>query len=121
MRNTLRNTLLIIVGMVYLALGLIGLAEPLIPGFFVVSKSYNLFLAFMGVLSLGAADLGGDEAKWFDFVFGLVLIGLTILGAWDFLYNGTTPLGHVFLNALMSILLLYVGLVLNHRLKHQRL
>ena|SRR5687767_5013780 len=118
--NPVRKSLLWLVGLLYIVIGLLGLASPVPAWFFVASKSYNIFLVIMGLMSLGAADLGGDEAKWFDLIFGLVLIVLTAIGSWDLLYRGGTPLGHVLFNGLMAIILLYVGLIINHRLKHQQ-
>lgn len=117
--NPIRKSLLVFVGLVYIVLGLWALALPFPTWFFVEGKSYNIFLVVMGLMSLGAADLGGAEAKWFDFIFGLFLIILTVIGAWDLLYRSGTPFGHVLFNGFMAIVVLYVGLILNHRLKHQ--
>jgi|GEM_PF-3661635 len=114
----MRRAVLSFVGALYVLMALIGFALPS-SGFFSADKSYNVFLGILGLLALSCADMGGLEGKWFDFIFGLVLIVMTIVGAVNYLNFGTGSLGNIFVNGLASIFLLYLGIVVNHRLKHQ--
>jgi len=113
----MRKLTLIVIGLLYLALALYGLT-PGSLGIISDSRSYNLFLATMGLLALGAADLGGMEGKWFDFAFGLVLIVLTIVGAINLVTSGSGSVGVIFLHGLSAMALLYGGITLHHRLRH---
>ncbi len=117
MVNATRKFILRLIGVAYIVVGLVGLAPGASSAFFSTGKNYNIFLGVMGLMALGAADLGGDAAKWFDFAFGLLLVILTVLGAMNFLRFGTTALGDIILNGLSAVALLYIGLILNHRLK----
>ena|ERR1051326_3243869 len=114
----MRKLILVVTGGLYLMVGLYGL----VPGSVALvssSKSYNLFLIVMGLLALGAADLGGVEAKWFDFAFGVALVVLTIVAAINLVHFGTGTAGNIFLNAIGAVALLYLGLIVNHRLKQE--
>jgi len=113
----MRKLVLITIGILYLLIALLALA-PGYSSWAYESVSYNLFLAVMGLMALGAADLGGDEAKWFDFAFGLLLIVLTFVGAVNFVHYGTGSLANIIINGLAAILLLYPGIILHHRLRH---
>ena len=111
----MRKLILLAIGLVYLVTTLLALAPG--PSPFSESLSYNLFLAVMGLLALGAADLGGVEGKWFDFAFGLVLIVLTFVEAVNYVHFGTGSVLNIFLNGLSAIALLYLGIVVHHRLR----
>jgi len=108
----MRKFTLIFIGLLYILLGLYNL------GLATYGRSYNIFLVVMGLMALGAADLGGTEGKWFDFAFGLVLIFLTLLGAYNLVYLGQGSLGQVIFHGLAATALLYFGITLNHRLKY---
>jgi hypothetical protein len=114
----MRKSILALAGAAYIIVALVGWASPASGGFFSGDKSYNIFLGVLGLLALACADMGGLAAKWFDFVFGLLLIVMTIVGAANYLYFGTANLGNILMNGIASILLLYIGLIVNHRLKY---
>jgi hypothetical protein len=113
----MRKSILAIIGALYLAVALYDLT-PGSSALVSSSLSYNLFLAVMGLMALGAADLGGVEGKWFDFAFGLVLIVLTAVGAVNLINYGTGSVANIFLNGLSAVVLLYGGIVLHHRWRH---
>lgn len=115
----MRKFILRFVGLWYILIGLYGVTPGVAP-LVSDSSSYNVFLIIMGALSLGAADLGGSEAEWFDFAFSVVLIFLTTVAAVNYLHVGTGTLGNILINGLAAIALLYVGLILNGRLKFEQ-
>jgi len=115
----MRKFILRIIGCGYVLIGLLALAPGSSGGLFVDSKSYNIFLGIMGLFALGAADLGGKAGKWFDLIFSLVLIALATAGAINFVNFGSGFLGNIFVDGGSAIALLYVGLILNHRLKQK--
>ena len=108
----MRKFTLISIGVLYILLGLYDLSLG------AYGRSYNIFLIVMGLMALGAADLGGTEGKWFDFAFGLILIFLTMVGAYNLVYLGQGSIGLVLFHGLAAAALLYFGIILNHRLKY---
>lgn len=113
---SLRKFTLTIIGIAYIGIGTLGLVSTPLP-FFSDSSGYNAFLLIMGILSLGAADLGSDFSRGFDFLFSIVLIILVATGSVAFLRYGAESLGNLLMNGTAAVALLYLGLNLNHRLK----
>ncbi len=100
---------------------LIALAGNSLGGFISIDRSYNLFLLVCGIICWGVADIGSEAGRWFDWLFALILLVLCISGVAQWAIGAVdTPVyfGNLFMNGIFAILLLYLGVTVNHRWKH---
>jgi hypothetical protein len=100
-----RRHVLAIAGALMVFISLLGLADNSLGGLISTDKSYNLFLLVVGLMSFGAADLGAEFSRWFDMLLTLVMVILLVnsFGAW--LVAGSTPLGNLFFNGALVLIL----------------
>ncbi len=113
----MRKLVLRIVGAIFIGVALLVFAKFPLRGLFNPSRGFNGFFLAMGILSFAAADLGGDNARWFDFSLGIILavLSLTSAGAW---LAGSTSVyvGTIFFTGLTAILILAAA----HRLRSKQ-
>jgi uncharacterized membrane protein HdeD (DUF308 family) len=77
-------------GVVFLAIGILGFFNNPILGLFEVDTLYNLIHLASGIIVLGMAMSGEDGARTFSKMFGVVY---AVLGVFGLLYPGDTLFG----------------------------
>lgn len=105
--------ILMVLGMVFVAMGLLGFVNDPVLGLFEVDMLHNVIHLVAGLLALTAVGMGESMMRLYARVFGLVYGLVAVLG---FLMGGDMILGlfeanmadHV-LHAGLAVALLYVG------------
>ncbi len=116
----MRKFILRLTGSAYIVIPLFALAGNSFGGLFTYGRSYNFFMLVCGIICWGVADIGSDAGRWFDWLFALFLMITCITGAIQWANTlSSTPvyLGNILMNGIFAILLLYIGVIVNHRRK----
>ena len=105
-----------VLGVVFVAVGLLGFVNDPVLGIFEVDMLHNIIHLAAGLLALGAVGMGENMMRLYARVFGLVYGLVAVLG---FLMPGDMILGlfeanmaDAFLHVALAAVLLYVGLVM---------
>lgn len=108
--------ILMVLGVVFVAVGLLGFVNDPVLGIFEVDMLHNIIHLAAGLLALGAVGMGENMMRLYARVFGLVYGLVAVLG---FLMPGDMILGlfeanmaDAFLHVALAAVLLYVGFVM---------
>ncbi len=104
--------IMMIAGVVFIILGLLGFFNDPILGIFEVNALHNIIHLASGILALIFASQGESQARTFAMVLGIVYALVTILG----FLQGDSILGLVesnsadnYLHLVLAVVFLYVG------------
>lgn len=106
------KTLVTILGVVFLAVGVLGFVNDPVLGLFEVNGFHNLVHLLSGVLALGAVAMGEAAVRTFSKIFGLVYGLVAVLGF--FMESPLLGLIEVnmadnFLHIVLAVVFLYIG------------
>lgn len=109
------KTFLTLLGIVFVALGLLGFISDPVLGIFAVDTMHNVVHIFSGVMALAAVGAGKDMMRLCARIFGLVY---GLVGVIGFVMPGDMVLGFFeanladdLLHVALAALLLYFGFV----------
>lgn len=106
------KTIVTILGIVFVAIGLLGFVMNPLLGIFRVDTLHNIVHILSGVLALAAVGMGESTTRNYSKVFGVVYLLLGVVG---FVLPGGVILGMVMntsdhiLHILLGAILLWVG------------
>ncbi len=105
--------ILMVLGVVFVAIGLLGFVNDPVLGLFEVDTLHNVIHLVAGLLALGAVGMGEAMMRLYARVFGMVYGLVAVLG---FLMPGDMILGlfeanmaDAYLHVVLAAVLLYVG------------
>lgn len=108
------KSIVMVLGVVFLLVGLLGFFNDPVLGLFDVDAVHNLVHLVTGVVALAMASMGESYAKTYAKVFGVIYLLVALLG---FVMGTEEPLLGVmennmndnYLHALLAIVLLWAG------------
>lgn len=107
------KTILTILGIVFIAIGLLGFFNDPLLGVFEVDTLHNIIHILSGILALGAVGMGADAMRTYSKVFGVVYGLVAVVG---FLMPGDMILGLFasnladdVLHLVLAVIFLYLG------------
>lgn len=109
----MEKTIVTILGVVFIALGVLGFFNDPLLGIFEVDLMHNIIHILSGVLALGAVGMGDSAIRSFSKVFGVVYGALAVVG---FFMSGDMVLGLFaanladnILHAVLAVVFLNIG------------
>ncbi len=108
----MQKTILTILGVVFLAIGVVGFVNNPLLGVFEVDALHNIIHILSGALALLAVGMGAGAMKTFSRVFGIVYGLVAVLG----FVSGDNVLGLIMVNTadnvlhlILAVIFLYLG------------
>ena len=109
----MEKTIVTVLGIVFVAIGLLGFVTEPILGIFAVDPMHNIIHLLSGVLGLAAVAMGAGATRTYARVFGVLYALVAVVGLFTtgdmllglFAVNFADDLLHV----VLAVLLLYVG------------
>lgn len=108
----MQKTILTILGVVFLAIGVLGFVSDPLLGIFEVDALHNIIHILSGALALVAVSMGASAMTTYSRVFGIVYALVAVLG----FVSGTTVLGLIAVNLadnllhlVLAVAFLYLG------------
>jgi Domain of unknown function (DUF4383) len=103
----MQKTILTILGVVFLAIGVLGFVSDPLLGIFEVDALHNIIHILSGALALVAVSMGMSAMTTYSRVFGIVYALVAVLG----FVSGTTVLGLIAVNLADNVLHLVLAVV----------
>lgn len=103
----MQKNILTILGVVFLAIGVLGFVNNPLLGFFEVDALHNIIHILSGALALVAVSMGRGAMNTFSRVFGVIYGLVAVLG----FVSGTTVLGLIAVNLADNVLHLVLAVV----------
>ncbi len=103
----MQKTILTILGVVFLAIGVLGFVSDPLLGIFEVDSLHNIIHILSGALALVAVSMGASAMNTFSRVFGIVYALVAVLG----FVSGDNVLGLIMVNAADNVLHLVLAVV----------
>ncbi len=108
----MQKTILTILGVVFLAIGVLGFVNNPLLGVFEVDALHNIIHLLSGVLALVAVSMGAGAMKTFSRIFGIVYGLVAVIG----FVSGDNVLGLIMVNGadnvlhlVLAVIFLYLG------------
>jgi GTP cyclohydrolase III len=108
----MQKTILTILGVVFLAIGVLGFVSDPLLGIFEVDTLHNIIHILSGALALVAVSMGANAMNTFSRIFGVVYGIVAVLG----FVSGDNVLGLIMVNAadnvlhlVLAVIFLYLG------------
>ena len=109
----MEKTIVTVLGVVFVAIGLLGFVNDPILGIFEVDAMHNIVHLLSGVLALGAVAMGMDAVRTYSKIFGVVYGLVAVVGlltAGDMLLGVMeVNLADDLLHVVLAAAFLYVG------------
>lgn len=106
-KSLMQKTILTILGVVFLAIGVLGFVSDPLLGIFEVDSLHNIIHILSGALALVAVSMGASAMNTFSRVFGIVYALVAVLG----FVSGDNVLGLIMVNAADNVLHLVLAVV----------
>ncbi len=106
-KSLMQKTILTILGVVFLAIGVLGFVSDPLLGIFEVDALHNIIHILSGALALVAVSMGASAMTTYSRVFGIVYALVAVLG----FVSGTTVLGLIAVNLADNVLHLVLAVV----------
>lgn len=103
----MQKTILTILGIVFLAIGVIGFVNNPLLGIFEVDALHNIIHILSGALALLAVSMGASAMRTFSRIFGIVYGLVAVLG----FVSGDNVLGLIMVNTADNVLHLVLAVV----------
>lgn len=110
--NSMVKTVTWVLGIVFVAIGILGFVNDPILGLFEVDTIHNIVHLLSGIVAIGAAVSGESYARLYLIIFGLVYGVVTVLGftmGGDILGLFTVNMADNYLHAALALVMLAVG------------
>ncbi len=108
----MEKTIVTVLGVVFIAIGLLGFVNDPLLGIFEVDTLHNIVHLLSGVLALVAVSMGMDAIRTYSKIFGVVYALVAVLG---FLSGGMLlgimeiNMADNFLHVVLAAVFLYLG------------